>query len=227
MKKILSLAVFCAAMILGFAADASAQVRVVDLNFRRIENRNGETVFTSYDVANGFRDFNFINPASPPSDTTAPVAIYDHFYRFNNHGVAAFPGSGSAADSVFLGALSLEGTSSTIDTFVVYRQISVDGISWTSADSAGYSHAIGTGTDYATDATLTYARGIGSTLDLGPAKRLTLLYFGHPNMTASGITRRAIRDVNFVRFIVTMTGGDAYNAGRNNGLRARFTYPTK
>lgn len=228
MKKILSLAVFVAALFSGLVTDAVAQTKVADLNFRRTEDRAGTTIFSSYDIANGFRGFTAANPASAYSDTTQALPVFDHFYRFNNHGVSGFPGSGTLADSVFFGTLTLEGTQSTIDSLTVTQQISSDGTTWVTCDSLPASQVVGTGTNIVSAIAGTTVSVIATTApEFAGATRATLLFYGYPNMKASGITRNAIRDVNYVRFIVLMTGGDLYNAGRYNGVRARFTYPTK
>lgn len=228
MKKILVLAALVAAMFTPSLA--SAQVTTADLNWRRVENRGGTTVYTSYDIANGFR--NFTNSASPgasvSADTTAPIPLWNHYYKNNNHGTPVYPGgSGTAADSVFLGTLVLEGTASFIDSLVIYRQVSADGFSWTLVDSLATSTNIGSGTEWAVAQNSSFSRVIGEATDIPSVKRVSVLWYGRPWERVGAVTRLGFRDVNFVRYYITMTENDYYNAGSTSGVRGRFIYPTR
>ena len=228
MKKILVLAALVAAMFTPSLA--SAQVATADLNWRRVENRGGTTVYTSYDIANGFRDFtNTAHPGvSASADTTAPIPLWNHYYKNNNHGTPVYPGgSGGLGDSVFVGTLVLESTASFIDSLVIYRQVSADGFSWTLADSLNMSTNIGSGTDWASAVPQDYSRVIGASTDIPSVKRVSLLWYARPWENSRANTRLAFRDVNFVRYYITMTNSDYYAAGSTSGVRGRFIYPTR
>jgi len=164
--------------------------------------------------------------AVAPQDT-AIVDISDHFYRFMPNILQPFPGAGAAGDSVWLGTLTIEGSTSTIDTVKFFRDVSPDGWKWTLVDSA-VTHITSSEVASAIIASAgDSVRAILATSNDPSAvgKKAVITLFTYPAMASGGVTPLALKDVNFIRFRIAMSPGDFAAAGTTNGLRAAFRYP--
>ena len=179
------------------------------------------------DLANGNHPAAGVGIAVAPQDT-AVVDISDHWYRSASNIPRAFPGAGAASDSVWVGTLTIEGTSSTIDTLFIFKDVSPDGVNWTGNDSLAYHLVTGQVAVGIVAASSDSVRPILATTGQGAlqaGKKATITFFGYPAMTSLGITGLALADVNFVRFRIKMTPGDFAAAGTTAGVRGSFRYP--
>ena len=228
MKKILVLAALVAAMFTP--SIASAQVATADLNWRRVESRGGVTAYTSYDISNGFRNFSkygtsdLLNTSpTAPADTSAPIPLWNHYYRNNNHGIGT-----AVTDTVFFGTLIVEGTSA-IDSLVVWKQVSSDGVNWKTLDSLSYAGVIAPSgaAIWNTSNAQIYVRGVAQSTGFGGTQFSYTMHTSPRHSTNGAQNRYGTLDVNFVRFYVQMTAADYLAAGQSNGVRARFIYPTR
>jgi len=227
--KRFTLGFLMALAILGLAS-CSAQAQVVVVREKTLTFQRTDAALSPPSYVTSFSDGN--HPvagrgiAVAPQDT-AIVDISDHFYRYQPNVIRAFPGAGTAGDSVWVGTLSIKGSGTTIDSVTFFRDVSADGFTWTTVDSS-IAHIVSGQVPITVYATASdSARAIlASTLDpVAPNKQAVISLFAYPAMSSGGITAQALNDVNFIRFRMRMTVGDFAAAGTTGGFTATFRYP--
>ena len=232
------------ASLIGFAPSAHAQAgfypKRVPLTFVRTSTAADNPLFGTLGVgvyqtavANGTHGTATAGIAAVnPSLTDTSMAIYvgDHWAKMVSV-LRQFPGivANLLSDStVALGTLSLTGLSSTIDTVILLRDVSADGITWTIVDSLG-AHIVSATAQVVTGAVSDSAEFIMpsiSNINGAVATKLALTFPANPWFTASGVTAVAIgTGVNWIRLRLHMTSGDYAAAGASRGITGEFIYP--
>jgi len=182
---------------------------------------------TTYDlgVSNGDHNRANLGVAVGVEDTSAAVDVRDHALL----GAGAFRQIGAGftgADSVWSGTLVLQGTSGTIDTVTYFREVSMDGATWTVLDSL-QGHIVSDRLALTLGAVSDSARVALATIS-GPAGAIRtsagMGFWAIPGMGRAGITAQTTA-FNFVRFRIHMTPGDFAAAGKDNGVLGTFIYP--
>jgi hypothetical protein len=231
-----------------FAGTASAQVMAwkdVQLQFVRAGNPIPPFPTASGNSNNGFYTGGLSNGGKAPqgagvvntsilaADTTQSIPIADHYFKRTPAFRAAAGGVlgsvGSGDTSAVFGILALKSTASTIDTIKVEKQISLDGLAWSTVDSVSASVQSISGTitiqpvagDSCSIKLASVTQDInGNTIGAG-----AIFFRCNPFAESDNVTRLALVNVNYVRFIIWMTGGDQLNAGVNGGVYGKFSYP--
>lgn len=230
MKKLL-LAALAAFTLVGTAQAGSFFVKNVPLTFVRTsagaDNPGGGSYSTP--LANGNHGAN-AGVALVFQDTTGAIFVGDHFIKsvpqFRTMPVVA---SALLADSSWFGSLTLSGSASTIDSLYLFRDVSVDGVTWTAQDSIG-GHIISGTAQVVTGAVSDSAQFIApavSTISGAVRTALGLSFTANPFFGTAGVTAQATVGVNYIRFRLHMTAGDFAAAGSNNGVSGTFSYPAQ
>lgn len=197
-------------------------------------NRTKNLTFARYN-SNGVQFLNLADGTKAGSgvaiaaqDTSTAIDVSDWFYR-RSMAVRATSPAGASGDSCVMGTLTITGTSSTIDTFVVSREVSSDGFVWSVPDSqvahissANTMGGFAVGTDS--------VRVVGTSITVSPLvstsfTKASITYSALPGAGSANVTAQAMFDVNYVRFRIHMTSGDAAAAGSTGGFSATWTYP--
>lgn len=231
------LAAFVVAMIGGSAHDALAgsfyPKRVAATFVRNSAGADNPfattTPLQSYFVSRSDGNHNAANlgVAVGVEDTTVAIDVRDHWLN----AVGALRPAGASVltgDSTWFCDLLLRSNSSTIDSVTYFRDVSVDGMTWTVLDSL-QGHVVSD----------RLALTLGAVSDSG---RVALASFSTPAgavgtaaglsfncvptaMGRAGITALSIQGVRFIRFRLHMTPGDFAAAGTTRGITAEVVYP--
>jgi len=231
MKNRILIAALAALTLVGTAQAGAFFVKSVPLTFVRTstgaDNPNGGTYSTF--IANGNHGAN-AGVALVFQDTTGAIPVNDHFIKgvplYRTMPVVA---TALLADSSWFGTLSLSGSSSTIDSLYLFRDVSVDGITWRAQDSIG-GHIISDRAQIVTGAVSDSAQFVAasvSNISGAVSTRLGLSFTANPWFNTAGVTAQATVGINFIRVRLHMTAGDFAAAGSTNGVTGTFSYPAQ
>ncbi len=113
------------------------------------------------------------------------------------------------------------------DTVTIYRDVSVDGVTWTVIDSiAGHVNAIGGShtSSAISDSLVLIMTNVAS--PSGSSNRVgSYTWNASPFMTITGISALAARNFFYIRFRIHMTAGDGASTLSSRGVSAQFSYP--
>lgn len=157
-------------------------------------------------------------------DTSEAIYVGDWYWGIAR-GAVARPIIGNDTSFV-LGTLYMtaQGTAGA-DTVTVWRDVSADGLNWTTPDSASASLAAGSNLSQdASDSTTTIMTAVPVPATPSSTSRSgAITYRASPWMPSGGVTRLSTTDVQYVRFRVRMTTGDGALSGA--GVQLRWQYP--
>lgn len=226
-----------ALIVLGVASSAFAQSpqtvwpAKVSLNFLRTDNGNTPPVYATT-FSNGGHPLASVGVASTligAAQDTAIVSIADHISNWQGWVPAKFPGTGTAADSFYVGTLRIE-ASTGADTITVFKDVSPDGVTWTGVDSL-VTHTVSgqLGIGYSTVGADSII--VVGTSTSGPGftgRRVSVLHFhGYWPMGPGGTSPLAAGPfIKFLRFRLHMSGADYAAAGLSGGFTATYEYPS-
>lgn len=185
-------------------------------------------------TSNGVHDANGNGIAVPVQDTSQAIDVRDHwsvYYRTNKtEGTLA-------ADSTVgsFGTLLLRTTKHSIDSIMVFRDFSADGVRWTAVDSiAGHVQSDTTSNGSSAVSDSVFFRNSAPAVILSPngiaSRVVSYSWQCNPFMQTGGITALAgvaagPSPVNFIRFRIHMTAGDYAAASSGaDGVIGTFTY---
>lgn len=221
---------------LGLASSAFAQapqtiyVQKKSLNFLRIDTGHSPVVYatTFADAGHPLASVGVAATLIGAAQDTAVVDVSDHISNWQGWIPAKFPGTGTAADSFYVGTLRIE-SSSTVDTITVFKDVSPDGITWTGIDSL-VTHTVSgqLGIGYSTVGADSII--VVGTSTSGPGftgRRVSALSFhGYWPMSPVGTSPLAAGPfIKFLRFRIHMSGADYAAAGLQGGFTAEYSYP--
>jgi len=163
------------------------------------------------------------------TDTTDKIDIRDHWARaLATYIQMPVVASALLAESLQAGTLTLQSNSATIDTILVLRDVSNDGITWSAVDSVG-AHVISDAAQIVTGAVSDSCEFIMTALSNSAGTtgfKLGLTFTANPWFTRSGVTAQALVGVNFIRFRLHMTYTDYFSAGASKGLTGEWVFPS-
>lgn len=112
------------------------------------------------------------------------------------------------------------------DTLTIFRDVSVDGVTWSVVDSiAGHVNAIGgSHTSSAVSDSLVLIMTNVTNPGGGTSRVGSYTWNASPFTVITGITALAGRNFNFIRFRIHMSAGDGAGAS-DRGVSAQFMYP--
>jgi len=169
------------------------------------------------------------NQSLAATDTSAGIDVREHWLKSKSAYVTAPPtGSTSLlADSLAFGTLTLTSNSATIDTILVLRDVSNDGITWSVVDSVG-AHIICDAAQIVTGAVSDSAEFVMTSVSSSAGAagfKLGMTFTANPWFSRAGVTAQALLGVNFVRFRYHMTYTDYVAAGASRGVVGDFVFP--
>jgi len=230
MKKILLAAL--AALTLFGSMDAQAgsySIKTTSLVWQRTDNAVNSSSQISTFLSDGNHTAAGRGVAVPVQDTSSMIDITDHFWRRLVLSKATFPGTGVGSDSTFFGVLTLHGTASSIDTVNVFRDTSIDGLTWVVVDSAAYHISTpqwAAGITAAGSDSLRYIFSTRTNMGGSTESNSSTVFSCYPGMPNVGISGMGISDVRFIRFRIHLSPGDYAAAGAGvNGVTGQFLYP--
>jgi hypothetical protein len=232
----------------SWATDAHAQAafynKRVPITFVRNSNAGdnpfvaGDPTHTSYTTSLSNGTHGTLTPTAGVSitaangvlactDTTDKIDVRDHWARaLANYIQMPVVASALLAESLQFGTLTLQSNSATVDSFMVLKDVSNDGFTWSAVDSVSFhcisdNTEIDTGRDSAQFIGTAIANSAGTT-----GFKASVTFTANPWFTKSGVTAQALVGVNFVRFRLHMTYTDYATAGASKGFTAEFVFPS-
>jgi hypothetical protein len=229
--KNLFLAALAVVTLAGTAQAGAFYNKSVPLSFLRtnVSSDNPGSGTYSTNIANGLHGANS-GVALVFQDTSAAIFVGDHFIKgIPQSRTMPVVASALLADSSWFGTLFLTGSTSTIDSLYLFRDVSNDGITWTAQDSIG-GHIISDRAQIVTGAVSDSAQFIAASvsgINGALQTKLALSFTANAWFGTAGVTAQATVGVNYIRFRLHMTAGDFAAAGATNGVTASFMYPAQ
>jgi hypothetical protein len=182
--------------------------------------QNGGTVLT--DAAGGGVLQGTYPAINKQRDTTQAIDLSDHFLK----ATGAFRGGLWVAGdtTATFGVLQLQGSTGTVDSIVVTRDASLDGVNWSVVDSIMYHRGAASTTGFAVadgDSLGIKLNSISDPLGNSLGKG-SIWWSAAPLQTLSGVTAQAIMDFRYIRFRISASNSDL-NAG--GSVTGSFSYP--